>query len=102
MKSSVLQLTVVLCILTVGFMTVVSFTPTADAHDYTVVTLYYNAYMCSHCGGEKYRELVGATSYTASHSGTGSHQSVITSKPCHLYLGLSGKNSATQLRSVRG
>lgn len=78
MKCSVLQLTVVLCILTVGFMTVVPFTPTADAHDYTVLVFYYNAYMCSDCGAEKYRELVGGTSYRASHSGTGSHPSVIT------------------------
>ena len=77
MRVSVLQITAILCLLAVGFMGMGPFTPTAEAHDYTVVVFYYNSYVCSDCGSEKYRELVGASSYTASHSGTGSHQEVI-------------------------
>ena len=76
MRVSVLQMTAILCLLALGFMGMGPFMQTAEAHDYTVVVMYYNAYICSDCGAEKYRELVGASSYTASHSGTGSHQEV--------------------------
>ena len=41
MKFPMLQITAILCILAVGFMTVEPFVPTADAHNYTVVTHYY-------------------------------------------------------------
>ena len=53
MKMSLCQLIAIVCIFSVGLLTVTPFVQTVDAdgasHSYTVPVIYYHAYVCSDC-----------------------------------------------------